>query len=145
VGTKAGLAGGTVYVYYQAGLWKGSDETIENYAQFKKDVQTLYESTPDDFQKWMDYGASSLSSNVEPYQKKVSDFRKEWLTWDFSFLTESGDGILKPTWNKGVSWTLEVVKDSPDTMSRWGQSGWKMVADLASQTSSAPSPPSQKQ
>lgn len=49
--------------------FQGSDETIENYAQFKKDVQTLYESTPSDFQKWVDYGATSLSSNVKPYQK----------------------------------------------------------------------------
>ncbi len=69
VGTKATLAGGTMYIYYDAGLWKSSDETIENYSQFKKDVQTLYDSTPISTQKWVDYATSTVTTNVEPYTK----------------------------------------------------------------------------
>lgn len=66
ISTKAGLAGGTVYLYYEAGLWRGTDETIENYAKLQKDVNALYEANPD-VKKWVEYISSSVSSNVKPY------------------------------------------------------------------------------
>jgi hypothetical protein len=58
-----------MYIYYEAGLWKGSDETIQNYEKFKKDSQALYKSTPADFQKWVEYANSTVSTNVQPYTK----------------------------------------------------------------------------
>ncbi|XP_021950966.1 uncharacterized protein LOC110848138 [Folsomia candida] len=134
IGTKAGLAGGTIYLYYETGLWKGSDETIQNYEKFKKDVKLLYESTPSDVQKWAEYGKSSLTENIAPYKKSIADFREQYLSFDLSFLTEEGDGVLKPTWNKGVSWTFESL---PGTLKGWGSSGWKMVSDLATDKTAA--------
>jgi hypothetical protein len=68
-GTKTGLAGGACYIYYDAGLWKNSDETIVNYEQFKKDVVSAYNKTPEDVQKWGEYCKSTVSVNVEPYSK----------------------------------------------------------------------------
>lgn len=64
--TKAGLAGGTVYLYYEAGLWKGTDETIENYAKLCKDAEVLYNSNPD-VKKWTEYVTSSVTSTLKPY------------------------------------------------------------------------------
>jgi len=136
VGTKAALVGGTVYIYYDAGLWRSSDETIENYAKVKTSVRGLYESTPKEVQKWAEYATSTAASNVEPYTKAVGDFRKEWLNFDMTFITEKGDGVVKPTWNRGVAWTFETLKDSPDTIQRWGNTGWQKMTELVNDTSS---------
>jgi len=58
-----------VYIYYEAGLWKSSDETIVNYEKFKKNNRDLYESSPEDVKKWVEYSVSTVNANVEPYVK----------------------------------------------------------------------------
>jgi hypothetical protein len=66
------------------------------------------------------------------FLQSVSDFRKEWLNFDLSFITESGDGFLKPTWNRGVSWTVETLKNSPNTLQRWGKTGYQKINEMIS-------------
>lgn len=122
-------------------------------------MKTLYESTPKDVQKWGDYAASTVQSNVEPYKKvssllitlisliwtltrlpllllqSVADFRQNYLSWapDLSYLKEEGDGIIKPTWNKGVAWTIEVLKDSPQAIKHWSQIGWDKITEFTNE------------
>jgi len=130
ISTKAGLAGGTVYLYYEAGLWKGTDETIDNYEQLRKEAQTVYNANPD-VKKWLEYISSSVSSNVKPYSDAVSNFRKEWLNVDLSSVTSPINGVVKPAWNKGVTWTIEAIADSPETIQSLSSTGWQKLKELS--------------
>jgi len=131
VTTKAGLAGGTVYLYYEAGLWKGTDETIENYGKLKQEVKKTLDGNQD-VKKWGEYMKSSVCSNIKPYSQAVTDFRKEWLNFDLSRVSSPINGMIKPAWNKGVTWTVETVAELPENIPKWGVTGWQKLQELAS-------------
>ncbi len=66
------------------------------------------------------------------------------MIWPLTFINflhyalyNLGDGIIKPTWNKGVSWTIEALKESPTTLGNWGKAGWQKVSDFASEQTSS--------
>jgi len=133
--TKVGLTGGTVYLYYEAGLWKGTDETIENYEKLKKELQKNVDANQD-VKKWAEFISSSVSSNVKPYSEAVANFRKEWLDYDLSVISRPINGMVKPAWNKSVTWTVETVADLPENIPKWGVAGWEKIQDLATQQTS---------
>jgi len=136
--TKAGLAGGTIYLYYEAGLWKDTDETIENYDKLQKEVKKTIDGNQD-VKKWGEYITASVSSNVKPYSEAVADFRKEWLNYDVSVVSSPINGMIKPAWNKGVTWTVETVGELPANIPKWGTAGWQKMIELAtSSTSESP-------
>jgi len=70
--TKYGLASGSVYVYYQAGLWKSSDETLKNYEILKKDVANFISGYPET-KKILVSTTESVQSTVAPYTKVMND------------------------------------------------------------------------
>jgi len=74
-----------------------------------------------------------LQCSINLFQA-ASEFRKEWLNFDMSWLTASGDGIVKPAWNNGVSWTVEALADSPQTIQKWGSMGWQKVSELSAES-----------
>jgi len=144
LGTRAALTGGAVYLYYQAGLWKDSEETIRNYEKLKKDAQQLYDSAPSDLKKWTEYAVDESKTMAKSISKPVSEFRKEWLNFDLSFITQrGGDGALKSTWNKGVIWTFDTIRETPSTLRAWGNSAWHMITEDRSAKAhpDKPSPP----
>lgn len=66
--SKAGVVGGTLYVGYESGLWKGTDETIGNLENLKKDADVMCNTYPD-VKKWTEYATSSVDSNLKPYKQ----------------------------------------------------------------------------
>ncbi|CAL8137956.1 unnamed protein product [Orchesella dallaii] len=140
ISTKAGLAGGTVYLYYEAGLWKGTDETIDNYEKLRKDAEVVYNANPD-VKKWLEYVSSSVSSNVKPYSDAITNFRKEWLNVDLSTVSSPINGVVKPVWNKGVTWTIEAIADSPETIQRLSSTGWEKLKELSMEPQGSPPKP----
>ncbi len=46
IGTKSAVGTGVVATFYQAGLWKNSEETIKNYEIQKKNLNGFIDSTP---------------------------------------------------------------------------------------------------
>jgi hypothetical protein len=41
------------------------------------------------------------------------------------------DGIIKPTWNKGVAVTFDFIAHSPETLSNLAVTGWNKVYEFA--------------
>lgn len=61
----------------------------------------------------------------------MSDFRKEWLDFDFAWLTEPGDGIVKPSWNKGITLFFDFTIAAPSYIKSWSVMGWEKLSSLA--------------
>lgn len=68
VSTKGGLGGGIAYYYYDLGLWKDSDSTIQNYEILKKDVNAFLDSSP----ALVEY-VKSASNSVEKSVSSVTE------------------------------------------------------------------------
>jgi len=129
--TKTALGAGVVYYYYETGLWKGSEETIKNYEKVKSDWDRLYKSSPPVLVSTISEAKGAVVSSIHPYKKAVSEFQQEWLNFELPS-ANSGDGLIKPLWNKSITWTVAVLLNSPDMVKRLGCAGWKKLGDLTS-------------
>lgn len=132
--TKTALGAGTVLYFYESGLWKGSDETIKNYAKLQAEWDAAYKSFPPVIVKCVSEAKETVGSSTAPYTKAVTDFRHEWLP-DLSFVC-SGDGVIKPLWNSGVTWTIKTLANSPETIRNTSAAAWKKIGDMTSESSS---------
>jgi len=133
--TKTALGGGTIYYYYSTGLWRDSETAIRNYEVLRKDAIGFYESNPP-IVRIVETGQSHLSSTIAPAVDAVTDFKKEWLDFDLYWLG-SGDGIIKPTWNKSISWICDFLAHAPEDLRFVAGLGWEKLSDYASESGSA--------
>jgi hypothetical protein len=141
--TKSAIGGGIVYYYYTTGLWKDSDTTIQNYEKLRKDFLGFYESKPQ-LVKVVETGQSHLSSTVAPAVDAVSDFKKEWFNFDFYWLG-TGDGVIKPVWNKTVGVVTDFIahapEDVPEGLKILSVNGWNKLNETIAETNKATAAP----
>jgi len=131
--SRLALGVGIVGLYYESGLWKDSDTTVDNYERLKRGRDEYLSSVPPVVKDiYRDLGRVT-GTVVGPVTEKVSDFKKNWLTYDLSWTTDN-DGILKPTWNKGVSITFDFLAHSPETVKSYSVRGWNKLNDVLNNT-----------
>lgn len=74
----------------------------------------------------------------------MTNFRKEWLNFDFAVVTRPINGIVKPAWNSSMIWTAEAVGNLPDNIPAWGSTGWQKLQELLAAQPSIGTAPTDK-